>query len=273
MDSAVPPFPSQRLVLASASPRRVDLLAQAGIAPDVIDPAHVDEAPLPGETPRRMAIRLASLKAATAAARQGGAFIVGADTVVCVGRRVLGKPGSASDAAAMLSLLSGRGHRVVTGVTVIAPDGRRAARLAEARITLKRLSKAEIVALLESDEWRGAAGGYRIQGLAGAHAISLTGSYTAVVGLPLYETVSLLSGPRIRPHVTARRFYLDRCVGESRGVVTLDGRPERLIIARESEPATQALGARLVARIRSAWSAPRLWPSSISALDRTPSST
>jgi septum formation protein len=194
MDSAVPASPVPRLVLASASPRRVDLLAQAGISPDVIDPAEIDEAPTAGETPRRMAIRLAGAKASTAAARHAGAFVIGADTVVCVGRRVLGKPTSRRQAEAMLNLLSGRGHRVVTGVTVIAPDGRRASRLAEARISLKRLSDAELAALLASDEWRGAAGGYRIQGRAGTHVINLTGSYTAVVGLPLYETVSLLNG-------------------------------------------------------------------------------
>jgi septum formation protein len=194
MDSAVPTFPVPRLVLASASPRRVDLLAQAGIAPDVIDPAQIDESPLAGETPRRMAVRLACLKTATAAARQTGAFVIGADTVVCVGRRVLGKPRSASEAEAMLGLLSGRGHRVVTGVAVTAPDGRKAFRLAEARIAFKRLTDAEMAALLACEEWRGAAGGYRIQGRAGAHVISLTGSYTAVVGLPLYETVGLLCG-------------------------------------------------------------------------------
>ena len=141
-----------------------------------------------------MAVRLASLKATTAAVRQEGSFVVGADTVVCVGRRVLGKPRSAPEAEAMLGLLSGRGHRVLTGVAVTTPDGRTASRLAEARIAFKRLTDAEIAGLLASEEWRGAAGGYRIQGLAGAHVISLTGSYTAVVGLPLYETVSLLSG-------------------------------------------------------------------------------
>lgn len=194
MDSAVPTFSPQRLVLASASPRRVDLLAQAGIAPDIIDPAEIDEAPLAGEAPRRMAIRLASLKSATVAARHAGAFVVGADTVVCAGRRVLGKPRSATEAEAMLNLLSGRGHRVMTGVAVTAPDRRNASRLAEARIAFKRLTDAEIAALLANNEWRGAAGGYRIQGLAGAHVISLTGSYTAVVGLPLYETVSILNG-------------------------------------------------------------------------------
>ena len=194
MDADVTFSPAPRLVLASASPRRVELLAQAGIVPDSIDPTDIDETALAGETPRRMAVRLSGLKAATSASRNPGAFVVGADTVVCVGRRTLGKPAERGQAAAMLELLSGRGHRVLTGVTVIAPDGRRAARLAEARVAFKRLSLADVDALLDVGEWRGAAGGYRIQGRAGAQVISLTGSYTAIVGLPLYETLSLLTG-------------------------------------------------------------------------------
>jgi len=190
----VNPPPISRLVLASASPRREALLAQAGIRPDLVDPADIDERTLKGETPRRAVARLAGLKAETISARHPGAFVLAADTMVCVGTRMLGKPAERDEAAAMLSLLSGRGHRVFTGVAVIAPDGRRAARLAEARIRMKTLSATDIARLLASDEWRGAAGGYRIQGLGGAHVISLTGSYTAVVGLPLYETTSLLAG-------------------------------------------------------------------------------
>ena len=182
------------LVLASASPRRLALLAQAGVTPDRVDPCDIDESPLPGETPRMAALRLATLKARAGAVRHPGAFILGADTVVAVERRMLGKPATVEEARAMLQRLSGRGHHVLTAVTVIAPDGRVARRLAEARVKMKRLTEAEITALLASDEWRGAAGGYRIQGLAGALITNLIGSYTAVVGLPLYETMGLLLG-------------------------------------------------------------------------------
>ncbi len=183
-----------RLVLASASPRRLELLAQAGLQPDLIDPADMDETPLKAETPRLAALRLAMAKAGIAAARNPDAYVIGADTIVCVGRRMLGKPATREAAVSMLRLLSGRGHRVVTGVAVFGPGGVAASRLAEARIKMKRLTAGEIEALLESEEWRGVAGGYRIQGRAGAHVISLIGSYTAVVGLPLYETLSLLAG-------------------------------------------------------------------------------
>ncbi|HEY7900306.1 MAG TPA: Maf family protein [Caulobacteraceae bacterium] len=183
-----------RLVLASASPRRLDLLAQIGLTPDAVDPAEVDERLIKGETPRRAVVRLAKTKAAAVAERHRLSFILAADTLVFVGGRVLGKPREADAARAMLERLSGRNHRVATGVAVVAPDGRVTTRLAEARLTFSRLSPAQIEALLASDEWRGAAGGYRIQGLAGAHVVSLTGSYTAVVGLPLHETVNLLIG-------------------------------------------------------------------------------
>ncbi len=182
------------LVLASASPRRLDLLAQVGIIPDSIDPCDIDETPLKDETPRRAAGRLALAKAVVGAARNPGAFIVGADTVVAVERRLLGKPLTTDEARVMLRRLSARGHHVVTAVSVIAPDGRAASRLAEARVTMKRLAGPDIARLLASEEWRGAAGGYRIQGLAGGYVIRLVGSYTAVVGLPLYETIGLLTG-------------------------------------------------------------------------------
>jgi septum formation protein len=162
--------------------------------PDAIDPADIDERPRRGETPRRTCLRLAMEKATTAAARHTNAFVVGADTVVSMGARALGKPASPAEAEEMLGLLSGRGHRVFTGVAVVAPDGRKAARLAEARVRMKVLSRANIIALLECGEWCGAAGGYRIQGRAGAFVTSMTGSYSAVVGLPLYETVGLLEG-------------------------------------------------------------------------------
>ena len=184
----------QTLVLASASPRRLDLLRQIGVEPDRIDPADIDETPLPDETPRLLALRLARLKAEAAASRAPGAYVLAADTVVAVGRRVLGKAEGPEQERAWLGLLSGRGHRVLTGVAVIGPDGRRAERLAEARLKFKRLSPREIDAYIVSDEWRGKAGGYAIQGRAGGFVISLIGSYSAVVGLPLYETSMLLQG-------------------------------------------------------------------------------
>ncbi len=162
--------------------------------PDRIDPRDIDETPRKGETPRLAVARLAEAKARSGAAANPGAFVLGADTVVAVGRRILGKPATEAEAGAMLDLISGRGHRVYTGVAVVAPDGRLAARLAETRVKLKRLSPREIESQLASGEWRGAAGGYRIQGRAGAWVIGLIGSYTGVVGLPLYETLGLLAG-------------------------------------------------------------------------------
>jgi septum formation protein len=182
------------LILASASPRRAELLAQIGVAPDRIDPAHVDESPLAGETPRLLALRLARAKAEAAAARWPDAYILAADTVVAAGRRVLGKAEDEAEARAWLQLLSGRAHRVLTGVAVIAPDGRSASRLAEARVHLKRLTSSEIDGYIASDEWRGKAGAYGIQGRAGGFVTAIQGSYTAVVGLPLYETRMLLEG-------------------------------------------------------------------------------
>ena len=182
------------LILASASPRRLDLLAQIGLVPDTIDPADIDETALAGETPRRTAERLAIAKADAVAARRPGAFVLAADTVVAVGRRMLGKPGAELEAKAMLEMLSGRNHRVYTGVAVIAPSGRRSSRVAEARVTFKRLSPSDTGLLIASGEWRGVAGGYRIQGRAAAAVTQLVGSYSAVVGLPLYETMTLLGG-------------------------------------------------------------------------------
>jgi septum formation protein len=182
------------LVLASASPRRLELLAQIGLAPELIDPAEIDETPQPGETARLLAMRLARAKAAAAAERSPGAFVLAADTVVAAGRRLLGKPNDAAGAARMLSLLSGRAHRVLTAVAVAAPSGKMAARLSETRVRFKRLTKAEIDAYLASGEWAGKAGAYGVQGRAGAFVIALNGSYTGVVGLPLYETRALLTG-------------------------------------------------------------------------------
>ncbi len=181
-------------MLASASPRRLDLLRQIGLEPDHVHPADIDEQARARETPRLLAGRLARSKAEAGAVSWPGAYVLGADTVVAVGRRVLGKAETREEAASWLELLSGRAHRVLTGVRLLAPDGRSAGRVAEARLHFKRLSRAEIAAYLDSDEWRGKAGGYAIQGRAGAFVVSLQGSYSAVVGLPLFETWALLEG-------------------------------------------------------------------------------
>ena len=183
-----------RLVLASASPRRLDLLKQIGIVPDAVDAAELDETPLPDETPRRLALRLAIAKAVEVAARHPGAFVVAADTVVAVGRRIMPKAADAAEVRDCLNLLSGRAHRVLTGVAVTAPDGRVASRLVESRLHFKRLRQAELDAYLACGEGVGKAGGYAVQGRAAALVISLQGSYSGVVGLPLYETSSLLTG-------------------------------------------------------------------------------
>jgi septum formation protein len=191
--------PKARLVLASASPRRLDLLRQVGIEPDQIDPADTDETEQQGETPRRLAVRLAKAKADSVAQRQADAFVLSADTVVALGRRVLPKAETEAQARACLTLLSGRGHRVYTGLCVIAPDGRVAERLVETRLTFKRLSALEIDTYIASGEWHGKAGGYGIQGRAGGFVLDLQGSYPSVVGLPLYETLCLLEGLGYRP--------------------------------------------------------------------------
>lgn len=183
-----------RLVLASASPRRLDLLRQIGLEPDAVDAAELDETPQADETPRRLALRLAEAKAAHVAARQAGAHVLAADTVVAVGRRVLPKAADADEVAQCLRLLSGRAHRVLTGVAVIGPDGRRASRLVESRLHIKRLADADVAAYVASGEGVGKAGGYGVQGRAGAWVMALQGSYSGVVGLPLYETANLLAG-------------------------------------------------------------------------------
>ena len=188
--------PAQRapLVLASASPRRRALLARIGLEPDEVRPANVDEAPLPGEPPRAQALRLARAKAAAIAARPGPAWTLAADTVVARGRRALGKPADAAQARAFLALLSGRRHRVWTGVAAIAPDGRAASRVVMTAVRFKRLAPREIDACVESGEWRGKAGGYAIQGLAGGFVVAVNGSPSNVVGLPLHAARALLAG-------------------------------------------------------------------------------
>ena len=192
---SIPPCSYQpRLVLASASPRRLDLLAQIGLTPDEVCAADIDEAPLKGETPRRCALRLAAGKAALVAQSRSEAYVLAADTIVAAGRRVLPKAESPEEVRACLSLLSGRSHRVYTAVVLLGPGGRQAERLVETRVTLKRLGEDELAAYLASGEGLGKAGGYGIQGRAGGFVLNLQGSYPAVVGLPLYETLCLLRG-------------------------------------------------------------------------------
>ncbi|MHA6288221.1 Maf family nucleotide pyrophosphatase [Maricaulis sp. CAU 1757] len=186
------PRPGARLILASASPRRQALLSEAGLAPDAVEPTHIDENEIPGELPGPLALRLAREKAA---AHPGGdAFVLAADTVVGVGRRILPKTETEAEARRCLALLSGRSHRVFTGIAARNPDGETADRLVETRVKFKRLSAAETEAYIASGEWRGKAGGYGIQGMAGRFVINLIGSYSAVVGLPIYETTLLLGG-------------------------------------------------------------------------------
>ena len=184
----------QRLILASSSPRRHQLLAQVGIVPDAVIPAEIDETPWERELPGHLARRLADAKAATVGASAGSAFVLAADTVVALGRRILGKPAGEVEARHFLRMLSGRRHQVYGGVAAIAPDGRRAARLVRTAVSFKRLDMSEIENYVAGGEWQGKAGGYSIQGAAGAFVPRVNGSYPHVVGLPLYETVSLLRG-------------------------------------------------------------------------------
>ncbi|HKY85772.1 MAG TPA: Maf-like protein [Pseudorhodoplanes sp.] len=195
-----------KLVLASGSPRRLALINQAGIEPDALQPADIDEIPLKGELPRACANRLARAKAeaALAAVRLDeelrGSYIVAADTVVAVGRRILPKAELLDEAAQCLRLLSGRNHRVHTGICLVTPKEAFRQRLIETRVRFKRLTDDDIEAYLASGEWRGKAGGYAAQGLAGSFIVKMVGSYSNVVGLPLYETVGLLSGEGFPVH-------------------------------------------------------------------------
>ena len=183
-----------KLVLASGSPRRLQLLAQIGLEPDAVDPPDIEEASRNDETVRRLVERLAREKAAAVAPRHPSAYVLAADTLVAVGRRILPKPVDEVDARRMIGLLSGRAHRVLTGVAVIAPDGRCSSRISESRLHFKRLSAVEIDGYIASREWEDASGAYKIHQRAGAFVTDLQGSFTGVVGLPLYETKSLLEG-------------------------------------------------------------------------------
>ncbi len=195
-----------KLVLASASPRRLALLQQCGVEPDFIVPTDADEEPRRGEVPRSLAKRLARDKSELAVEKVAlseemkGSVILAADTVVGVGRRILPKAESLEQAADCLRLLSGRNHKVYTGLTLVTANGAKRHRLVTTRVRFKRLSGQEMDSYLASGQWRGKAGGYAIQGIAGCFVVKLTGSYTNVVGLPLFEAISLISGEGIPVH-------------------------------------------------------------------------
>lgn len=190
-----------RLILASASPRRLALLRQVGLAPDAVEPAAVAEDAGPRELPARLAARLAAAKAESVAAKHPDAVVLGADTVVACGRRVLPKAEAKATAVECLGLLSGRRHRVFGGIAVVAPGGRRSVRLVTTTVAFKRLTPEEIADYLECGEWRGKAGGYAIQGRAAAFVRWLNGSYSNVVGLDLFAAAALLrgAGVAVRP--------------------------------------------------------------------------
>lgn len=181
-----------RLILASASPRRLDLLARIGVVPDATIPADVDESVLKGELPRDHAIRLARDKALTVAAAHPEDLVLAADTVVAVGRRILPKVEDEATLRACMALLSGRRHRVLTGVSLALPGGTVRERLVETMIAMKRLSTEEIDYYASHGEWRGKAGGYALQGYGEVYVRHIAGSYSNVVGLPLAETRVLL---------------------------------------------------------------------------------
>ncbi len=190
MKPASPPS----LVLASASPRRLDLLRQIGITPAVVDPAEIDETPGSSELPDKYAARMAEEKAWAVAGRHENAFVLAADTVVACGRRILPKAEEETIARQCLEMLSGRRHRVLGGLVIVAPDGTARRRLVRTAVAVKRLDAGEIDEYIASGEWRGKAGGYAIQGRAAAFIRSVNGSYSNVVGLPLFETAQLFKG-------------------------------------------------------------------------------
>lgn len=189
---------ASHFILASASPRRKALLEQIGVTPDLVEAAEIDETPFRGEAPRDHALRLAREKAKAIANKYPQSIVLGSDTVVACGRRILPKTEDAGAASECLVLLSGRAHRVYSGVAVVAPGGRILTRIAETRVKVRRLDQASIDDYIATGEWRGKAGGYAIQGAFSKHVISISGSYSNVVGLPLYETWNLLSGVGIK---------------------------------------------------------------------------
>ncbi len=180
------------LILASASPRRLDLLARLGVEPDSVDPADIDETPRKQELPKDYAARMAAEKAGAVAPRHAGSLVLAADTVVAAGRRILPKAENAVEAASCLALLGGRRHRVLSAVTLVDGEGRARDRLSTTIVTFKHLTDADIAAYLATEEWRGKAGGYAIQGRAEAWVRFLSGSHSGVIGLPLFEMRALL---------------------------------------------------------------------------------
>ena len=183
-----------RFILASASPRRLDLLAQIGLTPDDVVSASLDESPRPGELPRDYVLRVAQEKAELVAKAHPDCFILAADTSVVCGRRILGKATDRKEAARFLELLSGQRHRVLGGIALVSPDAGMRMRLSETRVGFKRLSTEEREAFLDSDDWQGKAGAYGIQGVAAAFVSFLNGSYSNVVGLDLALTYQLVVG-------------------------------------------------------------------------------
>lgn len=183
-----------RFVLASASPRRLDLLRQIGIVPDIVEAPEIDEAELRAELPLAYARRIALQKLGAVASRHPGAFVLAADTVVACGRRILPKAEDEVTARKCLALLSGRRHRVLGGIAIQAPDGHKAIRVAATDVKFKRLTEEEMARYLASGEWQGKAGGYAVQGRAAAFVPSISGSYSNVVGLSLADTQAMLTG-------------------------------------------------------------------------------
>jgi len=182
------------LVLASASQRRADLLGQIGVVPDRIVPANIDESPITGELPRQLVSRLSASKAILVSKKYPRSIILAADTVVACGRRVLSKPENLDQARSFLNLLSGRRHRVISGLAIISHNGNLYKRLVETHVNFKRLTSTELNQYLGSGEWEDKAGAYAIQGIAAEFIKSINGSYSNVVGLPLFETAQLLKG-------------------------------------------------------------------------------
>ncbi len=182
------------LILASSSPRRLELLSQIGLTPDEVIPADIDETILKNELPRDLALRLAMGKAAKIAAENPDAFVLAADTVVAAGRRILDKPRDEKDVRTALQLLSGRRHKVYGGICVAAPNGKVKSATIETTVSIRRLSDAEISAYVESGEWQGKAGSYAIQGIFAPYIKFLSGSYSNVIGLSLYDTMRILDG-------------------------------------------------------------------------------
>ncbi len=182
------------LILASASPRRVSLLAQIGVTPADIVPADIDETRLKGELPRDLARRLAESKARAVAPAHAGHYVLAADTVVACGRRIFEKPADEGEARRFLSFFSGRRHRVIGGIALVCPDGASVSRIVETTVQFRRLDRAEVDHYIASGEWRGKAGGYGIQGFAESYVKFISGSYSNVVGLSLYDTMQILKG-------------------------------------------------------------------------------